>query len=187
MKLLIHACCGPCLLPVARKLRDDGHELAAYFYNPNIHPHAEHLRRLEAYEAAAQELGLKTLPSPRYEPQSFFRAVTFREDERCRLCYRLRLFEVALATRDDRFEAFTTTLLVSRYQDPEQIREAGEAAAAAAGVRFHFEDFRPLFPRVKEMAEQLGLYRQRYCGCLYSEIEAEQARRRTKERGRARA
>jgi len=187
MKLLLHTCCGPCLLPVAPKLRADGHELAAYFYNPNIHPAAEHARRLEACEAAARELGLRTLPPPSYEPQSFFRAVTFREEERCRLCYRLRLFEVALASRDDGFEAFTTTLLVSPHQNLEGIREAGEAAAAAVGVGFHFEDLRPLFPRVKEMAEELGLYRQRYCGCLYSEIEAQKTRRRNRERGRARA
>ena len=187
MRLLIHTCCGPCLLPVARKLRADGHGLAAYFYNPNIHPYAEHARRLEAFHKAAEELRLEVLPSPSYEPQTFFRAICFRESERCRLCYRLRLFEAALASRDDGFEAFTTTLLVSPYQDPEMIREAGEAAAGMAGVGFHVEDFRPLFPQVRAMAEELSLYRQRYCGCLYSEIEAENSRRRKRDRGRARA
>jgi len=178
MRILIHACCGPCLLPVASKLRDDGHELTAYFYNPNVHPHAEHLRRLEAFKTAAEKSALATLPLPRYEPQGFFRAITYRERERCRLCYRLRLFEVAMAGRDDGFDAFTTTLLISPYQDIERVREAGEGAAAAAGVEFHFEDLRSLFPRIKPMAEELGLYRQKYCGCIYSEIEAEEGRRR---------
>lgn len=184
--MLIHACCGPCLLPVAHKLRADGHELAAYFYNPNIHPYAEHLRRQEGFEKAAEELEVATLPPPRYDPRTYFRAVTFRERERCRLCYRLRLHEAALAARDEGFEAFTTTLLVSPYQNLELLREVGEAAAAAAGVSFEYNDFRPLFPRVKEMADNLGLYRQNYCGCIYSEIEAAEARRRKKERRRAR-
>jgi len=187
MRLLIHTCCAPCLLPVAQKLRADGHELAAHFYNPNIHPYAEHLRRLEAFEKVAEELKVETLPPPRYDPRTYFRAVTFRERERCRLCYRLRLHEAALASRDQGFEAFTTTLLVSPYQDFEAIRDIGEAAAEAAGVTFHFDDFRPLFHRVKEMAEELGLYRQKYCGCLYSEVEAAEARGRKKERRRVRA
>jgi predicted adenine nucleotide alpha hydrolase (AANH) superfamily ATPase len=187
MRILLHTCCGPCMLPVAEKLRADGHDVATYFYNPNIHPRAEYERRLEAYQAAAQALGVNSLPPPQYEPQSFFRAVTFREDERCRLCYQLRLFEAALACRDDGFDAFTTTLLVSPYQDIEAIRRVADAAAAAVEVRFHFEDFRPLFPRAKEMAQGLDLYHQKYCGCLYSEIEAEEGRRRKKERGRARA
>jgi len=186
MQMLIHTCCGPCLLPAAHKLRDDGHELTAYFYNPNIHPHAEHTRRLEAYQTAVDKLGLATLPSPAYEPQSFFRAVTFREDERCRLCYRLRLFEAALAARDAGFEAFTTTLLISPYQNLDLIRETGDAAAEAAEVKFLFQDLRPLFSRIRAMAQELELYRQHYCGCLYSELEAEISRRRRKERGHAR-
>jgi predicted adenine nucleotide alpha hydrolase (AANH) superfamily ATPase len=176
MKLLLHTCCGPCLLPVARKLQA-GVELAAYFYNPNIHPRTEHELRLQAFHTAAQTLGLPTLPEPRYEPQTFFRAVTFREEERCRLCYRVRLFETALAARDAGIEAFTTTLLISPHQDQKLIREVAEAAAEAVEVQFHFEDFRPLFPQVRGLAEPLGLYRQKYCGCLYSEIEAESSRR----------
>lgn len=185
MRILIHTCCGPCLLPVAEKLAADGHEITAYFYNPNIHPRSEHERRLEAFRAVVEQAGLRTLPAPEYEPQAFFRAITFRESERCRLCYRLRLFETALAGRDDGFEAFTTTLLVSPHQDQERLREAGEAAGRAAGVGFHCEDLRPLFPRIREMAESLDLYRQKYCGCLYSEIEAEEGRRR-KRKGRRR-
>jgi hypothetical protein len=187
MKTLLHTCCGPCLVPVARKLRADGHELAAYFYNPNVHPHAEHALRLDAFAKAAQALELATLPVPGYEPQTFFRAVTFREDERCLLCYRLRMFEAALACRDAGFEAFTTTLLVSPYQDQDDLRAVGEAAAENASVKFHFEDFRPLFRQVKDMAEELALYRQKYCGCLYSEIEAAQSRRAKEGRRRARA
>ena len=187
MKSLIHTCCGPCLLPVARKLRADGREPAAYFYNPNIHPQAEHARRLEAFRGACAQLGIALLPPPEYEPRVFFRAVTFREDERCRLCYRVRMFEAALATRDEGIAVFTTTLLVSPYQDQDRIREAGATAAEAAGVKFHFEDFRPLFAQVRELAEELGLYRQTYCGCLYSEIEAERSRRTKRERRRARA
>jgi hypothetical protein len=186
MRLLIHTCCGPCLLPVAHKLRDDGHELAAYFYNPNIHPHAEHRRRLEAFHTVVDNLGLPTLPSPTYEPQSFFRAVTFREDERCRLCYRLRLFEAALAARDAGFAAFTTTLLISPYQNLDLVREGGSAAAEAAAVEFYYEDLRPLFHRSRDMARELELYHQRYCGCLYSELEAEMSRLRKRERGHAR-
>lgn len=176
MKLLLHACCGPCLLAVAPKLKTDGHELTAYFFNPNIHPLAEQTRRIEAFEQAAAWLEIPVLPVPGYEPQSYFRAVTFREDERCRLCYRVRLFEAGLACRDDGCEAFTTTLLVSPYQQQDGIREAGEAAAQAAGVGFLFEDFRPLFGSERPVTTELGMYRQKYCGCLYSEIEAAKAR-----------
>lgn len=186
MRILLHTCCGPCMLPVAEKLLAEQHDVGTYFYNPNIHPRAEYERRLEAYQAAVKSLGLEMLPPPQYEPQAYFRAITFREEERCRLCYQLRLFEAALACRDDRFDAFTTTLLVSPYQDLDVIRGVGEAAAAAVEVKFHFEDFRPLFPRTREMAGKLDLYHQKYCGCLYSEIEAEEGRRK-KERGRVRA
>ncbi len=239
MKILVHTCCGPCLLPVARKLLGDGHHLTAYFYNPNIHPRAEHELRLEAFRRAAQALQLTTLPVPEYDPQTFFRAVTggtgrlrppvgagfhpgplLRADpeigpytaregglnpcdrlracpeqregaasvpqgDRCPLCYRMRLFAAALAARDAGIEAFTTTLLVSPHQDQERIREAAEAAAHSADVHFHFEDFRPLFAQVRELAQPLGLYRQKYCGCLYSEIEAERSRRDRRERRHA--
>jgi len=141
------------------------------YANPNIHPFTEWDRRRGALEDLAGREELRLLPHPEYEPGTWLRAVAFREGERCRVCYHLRLRDAALRARRGRFQAFTTTLLYSRTQKHDLIREIGDAVASEVGIRFLYRDWRDGWAEGQEAAKGLGLYRQTYCGCLYSEVE----------------
>ncbi len=172
MKILVHACCGPCAVVPLRRLREEGGtEVFAVFANSNIHPYQEWDRRRQALEDLAERTGVRLLPHAAYEPVEWFRSVAFREAERCRLCYYQRLRHTASLARRGRFDAFTTTLLYSRYQKHDLIRAAGEAVAAETGVPFSYSDWRPDWDEGVAESRAMGLYRQSYCGCLYSEVE----------------
>lgn len=160
--------------------------MTGHFFNPNVHPFREYERRVEAMETVADRLGLPVLWAPEgYDLHRWFEAVGPETDpgRRCPACYRLRLSAAAAAAKAHGFPAFSTTLLYSRYQRHAEIRAAGEAAAREAGVAFHYEDFREGWAAGIEAARALGIYRQPYCGCLFSEGEryaarAERLRRR---------
>lgn len=154
-----------------RRLRAEGAQVFGVYLNPNIHPYTEWDRRREALEALASAEGLRLLPHGRYDLEEWLRAVAFREAERCRLCYHLRLSQAARVARRGRFEAFSTTLLYSRYQKHDLIREIGEAAGREAGVPFVYRDWREGWSEGVEASRTFGLYRQSYCGCIYSEKE----------------
>jgi predicted adenine nucleotide alpha hydrolase (AANH) superfamily ATPase len=192
MKILLHICCGPCAGYPVEVLRAAGHEVTGFWYNPNVHPYQEYARRLEAARSYAEQAGLRLIVHDEYSLRDFLRAVVFREDARCRVCYEMRLRRTAAVAKGGHFDAFTTTLLVSPHQQHELIRAIGEQVAAevsgeaagvsgeaaeaggeaaGAGVRLHYEDFRPGFKQHHAIAERYGLYRQQYCGCIYSEHE----------------
>lgn len=172
MRLLLHTCCAPCLIYPLERLREKGLVPAAYYYNPNIHPYTEYRSRLKA-AAELSESARAVFIRPDYRPQDFFRSVSGHElpQDRCVLCWGLRLRDTAFYAAKNGFEYFTTTLLVSPYQDQAQLKRAGEEAAEAAGVKFYYEDFRPGFRKAHEQAKAGGIYCQKYCGCIYSEIE----------------
>lgn len=172
-RILMHACCGPCATYPTVRLREEGFAVTALWFNPNIHPYTEHERRREALAQFAAAVQLEVLVEPAYELVEFFRAVAGREAfrERCRICYRLRLERTAQAARAGGFDAFTTTLLISPYQDEAVLREIGTAAGEAAGVPFYYERFRQGWSIRGQMARAYGLYLQKYCGCVYSEWE----------------
>lgn len=165
--ILIHACCGPCLEWPAHELLAEGQRLQVYFYNPNIQPAVENQRRLANLQILADKLGLTVLADSACEPDIWLNWPQEGES-RCRMCYRRRLSATAFLARDLGIPAFTTTLLVSPWQDHEAIIEAGRAAAAAAGVEFIDRDFRDGYKEGQRLAREDGLYRQRYCGCLPS-------------------
>ncbi len=171
MRVLLHTCCGPCSIVPLRGLREEGIEAAGVYVNPNIHPYTEWARRRETLEAWAGSEGLRLLPAPEYDPQAWFQAVTFREGERCRICYHLRLRHAAVVARRGRFDGFTSTLLYSRYQNHDQIRGIARAVASEVGVRFLYRDWREGWSDGVRISRELGMYRQGYCGCLYSERE----------------
>jgi predicted adenine nucleotide alpha hydrolase (AANH) superfamily ATPase len=171
MKILLHICCGPCAIYPVEVLGAAGHHVEGYFDNPNIHPHQEFLRRVAALEDYAAQVGLPVIWNKDYDIEEFFRLVAFREKERCRFCYQLRLVRAAQAARDRGFEAFTTTLLYSRYQQHDLICDVARQAAAEAGVDFYYEDFRRGWAEGVAQSKAMGLYRQPYCGCLFSERE----------------
>ena len=193
--LLLHACCGPCSLEPVRALREQGFEPTILYANPNIHPAAEHHRRLETLRAWAAEAGLAVEEVP-YDPSPWEDAVGAMAEQvrerfgvvcdteephtaaaearraRCRLCYRLRFQQAATWARDHGHTTLGTTLSVSPYQYSDIICEELERAAAAAGLQARFEDYRPLYPEATRRSRELGMYRQNFCGCRFSEEEA---------------
>jgi len=172
MKLLLHICCAPCLIYPLEKLKSDGNSVEGVFYNPNIHPFSEYKNRKKAVEDLSQSLAL-FVGYPDYLPQEFFHKINLKEStpERCFLCWNLRLAKTASLAKDNGFDAFTSTLLVSPYQDQEALKKIGNNIAENIGIEFFYEDFRGGFRKAHEQAKTSGIYCQKYCGCIYSEME----------------
>lgn len=232
MKLLLHACCGPCSLEPTRLLKAAGHDITIYYANSNIHPAEEYQHRLATLRSWASAEGFDVLEGP-YDPASWenvcgrigdmaiadverqraeavassrlqsvtgtqaeetrLRAAVLsvdpaRREARCRACYRMRLEETARVATERGFDGIGTTLSVSPYQYTSVIREEVERAAAGAGIAGVFEDFRPYYDEATRRSRQLGMYRQNFCGCRISDLEAaaERAERKA-ERAAAKA
>jgi len=219
MKILLHICCSNCALYPVKVLPSDGHTIAGFWFNPNIHPLEEHTLRLDSFRKLSNEWRLDVLPVDPYEPDRYFemfesanapsppftkggepsgslskntadkkspplkkgdlggfevKAQMARippSPERCRSCYTLRLEKTAEQARTHGFDAFTTTLLISPYQDIEGIESIGKALGDKYNVEFYFRDFRPYFRKAMGLSKELGLYRQKYCGCIFSRKE----------------
>jgi predicted adenine nucleotide alpha hydrolase (AANH) superfamily ATPase len=171
MKALLHICCAPCAIYPLTTPFFQAHDITGFFYNPNIHPYAEYIKRREALVAFADTSSLTVSYESGYQIEDFFRAINGQEDTRCARCYRLRLEKTAQLSHHNGFAAFSSTLLYSKYQNHELIREIGEEIAATWRLTFLYEDFRKGWQAGIEESKRLGLYRQRYCGCLYSERE----------------
>ena len=171
MKVLLHICCGPCTLYPLKVLRQEGLEVVGYFFNPNIHPYQEFRRRIRALEEVSQKKDLEIIWDKNYGLRPFLRAVVFRENHRCETCYLLRLEAAVRKAQEIGAEAFTSTLLYSRYQAHQLIREIGEDLAFRFRVPFLYRDFREGWEEGQEEARRLEIYRQPYCGCIFSEQE----------------
>jgi hypothetical protein len=169
MKILLHICCAPCAVFPVESLAGAGHAVRGFFFNPNIQPYQEFERRTQALETLAEQVKLPVIWDRTYDLEGFFRAVAFREAERCRFCYYQRLSAAARVAKAGKFQAFTTTLLYSQYQDHELVREVAQQAGRETGVTFYYQDFRRGWEQGRENAARLGLYRQQYCGCIFSE------------------
>ncbi len=179
MRLLLHACCGPCLLEPFDSLTEV-HEVEVVYANPNIHPAEEYERRRDTLVAYALRHSIR-VRELQYEPARWAAAVAGVADDRaqrCRACYELRMTMTAEEASRDGFDAIATTLTVSPYQEPEGIRQAGENAAARAGVVYVDTDFRGRYAEATRRSRELGMYRQNYCGCSFSAMEAEEERER---------
>jgi len=168
MRILLHVCCGPCAIYPVKFLRQSGYEPLAYFFNPNIHPYREFSRRIETLREYSTLAGLELVIDDRYLLEDFL-AAAMRETNRCLACYRMRLEQAASYAAETGLTRFTTTLLVSPYQQHELIRKVGEEAGARYGVAFEYFDFRPGWPEGVVESRALNLYRQPYCGCIFSE------------------
>ncbi|NPB09190.1 MAG: epoxyqueuosine reductase QueH [Thermodesulfobacteria bacterium] len=170
-KILLHICCGPCTLYPLRVLRDEGWSVTGFFYNPNIHPYREFRRRIKALETVAEVKDLPLIWDKTYGLRPFLRAVAFREDRRCEVCYLMRLEATVKKALELGFDAFSTTLLYSRYQAHGLVKEIGEDLSFRYGVDFVYRDFREGWEEGQEEARRLEIYRQPYCGCIFSEQE----------------
>lgn len=173
MTKLLHVCCANCLSDCVNAFRRDGSELVLLFANPNIHPLVEYRRRLKSVRLLAARLGLRLEEDP-YGLREFLEALgprTHREDGRCRVCYRMRLVRAAQLACALGAESFSTTLLVSHQQDRDALLEVGRATSEEFGVTFESPDLRDLQGRDEARPQDLKLYRQSYCGCIFSEEE----------------
>jgi predicted adenine nucleotide alpha hydrolase (AANH) superfamily ATPase len=171
LKILLHICCAPCTIYPLRIIRGEGNEVSGLFYNPNIHPYLEYRRRLDTLTSYAVSEGLAVIREEAYPLEAFLREVAFREEERCRYCYHVRLSHAARIAKKGRFDAFTTTLLYSRYQKHDLIREIAEGVAGTQGIPFFYKDFREGWSEGVRVSKEKGMYRQPYCGCIFSEKE----------------
>ena len=174
MKLLAHVCCASCWLACAAawdQAVGPGGRWEGFFWNPNIHPLVEFRRRLKAVRTVADDCGWPVVVEEGYGLREFLEQVDWRGDGRCADCYRLRLRATAVEARRRGFDHFTTTLLASTQQDQERVRSVGEEVARGFGVAFFAEDWRPAAERGHAEARRRSLYRQQYCGCIFSEYE----------------
>jgi epoxyqueuosine reductase len=171
MNILLHTCCGPCALYPLLRLRAAAHTVTGFFFNHNIHPFQEYVRRLEAAQRMADETSMTLMVRDDYDLEGFLANVAAEPAKRCGYCYASRLRAAAAAAAEHGFEAFTTSLLYSRHQRHEEIRIHGEQAGREFGVAFFYEDFRIGWQEGIRLSKEVGLYRQQYCGCIYSEKE----------------
>lgn len=169
MKLLLHTCCAPCSIYPVNVLRQMGMDVMGFFYRHNIHPFQECKKREDALKLYSQSIELKVIYQSDYKIEKFLQSVVFREKDRCRYCYYDRLKATALVAKKGKFEGFTTTLLYSKFQNHDQIKKTGEALAKKYDLKFFYHDFRAGWKFGIDESKRLNMYRQQYCGCIYSE------------------
>ncbi|MCF8056100.1 MAG: epoxyqueuosine reductase QueH [Desulfocapsa sp.] len=171
MKLLLHVCCAPCSTYTLNRLREQDIDVSGYFYNPNIHPFREFRKRLATLKTFAEIMKFPLEMETEYGLTEYLRKVVFHEKERCRLCYEMRLEKTAQQAAKTGADAFSSTLLYSRYQNHAAITTIGQKMAEKYGVEFYYDDFRVGWQEGIDRAIAMDLYRQPYCGCIYSEQE----------------
>jgi len=171
MKILLHICCANCAIFPVVKIKETGHDVVGFFFNPNIHPYQEYQKRLDALKTYSVQGELEVIYRDEYLLEEFLKNVAPCVPERCSYCYSLRLEATAQEAKKRKFDQFSTTLLQSTHQNHDQIRQTGERIGEAVGIPFYYEDFRQGWRKGFEISKALGLYRQQYCGCIYSEKE----------------
>lgn len=181
-RLLLHACCAPCSSYVLEYL-SKYFRITLFFYNPNISQREEYDVRYEELCRLVKEMGLDgqvTFVDSEYEPRRFFDIAKGLEDlpegsERCRRCYALRLETTAKAAASQGFDLFTTTLSISPHKNATWLNEMGKEMADKYGAEYLFSDFKKRggYLRSCQLSEQYGLYRQDFCGCIYSKLQRE--------------
>ena len=171
MKILLHICCAPCTIYPLQALRKAVGRMEGLSFNANIHPYLEYRKRLETLREFARQEGLAGEEAGDYPVEDFLRKTSFMGKDRCSYCYEVRLRRTAAQARKGLFDAFTTTLLYSRYQKHDLIRQTGEAIAREMKIPFYYQDFRMGWDEGVRISKETGMYRQRYCGCLFSEKE----------------
>lgn len=182
MKLLIHTCCADCLLKMIDSLKDESVEIVGYFYNPNIHPRSEYLTRLKAAQKICEE-NMVNLVVPDWSPKEWFKQIPlgyavspFEKREtleqkpnnktRCEECWKLRLRKTFEYAKEKGFETVSSTLVTSHYQNKEKIGEIGKMLEKEFGIKFLVPE------KVSSELKTSGFYKQNYCGCCYSLVEA---------------
>lgn len=169
MKLLLHICCAPCSVMCIEKLREENIDITGFWYNPNIHPYMEYKSRRDCLKEYSKNILLDVIYKDEYGLREFTKNVVNILDNRCSYCYMVRLNETAKYAKENGFDAFCTTLLISPYQNHEKIIEIGNSIAKKYGIKFYYYDFRPYFREGQSKAREMQFYMQKYCGCIFSE------------------
>ena len=181
MKLLLHTCCAPCSVYCVDELLKENIDITSYWYNPNIHPYKEYEARLECLKEYDKQLGIPLIIDDYYGLKEFCKNVVDKLDNRCGYCYLCRLEKTAKYAKENGYDAFSTTLLISPYQNHDLLKKTGELLEKKYDIRFSmnkdsansvlYRDFRPGFREGQNKARELELYMQKYCGCVFSEEE----------------
>ena len=170
MKLLMHTCCAPCSVYCIDTLRKEGIEPVLYWYNPNIHPYMEYKARRDCLKEYSKSIDIKAIFEEDYGLDNFCREAVKDLNNRCtNYCYPVRLKRTFEYAKENGYDTVTTTLLYSIYQKHDFIKELMEKYSKEYGVDFLYRDFRVGFWEGHQKAHDLGLYMQKYCGCIFSE------------------
>lgn len=182
-KLLLHSCCAPCSSYVLEYL-SEYFDITIFYYNPNIYPEEEYIKRVEEQQRLISTMKLKNqvkLICGNYIPNEYYEKVKGHEadvegSDRCFLCYELRLMEAAKAAKEGNFDYFTTTLSISPYKNAEKLNEIGQRVAKVYEIAFLPSDFKKKngYQRSIQLSKDYGLYRQDYCGCIFSKKAREE-------------
>lgn len=172
-RLLLHICCGNCACFAKKFLEEKKFAITGFWYNPNIHPYSEYQKRLMTVGYFACRTNLSMIWNVNYNPEEFFNSLcgNFSSEQRCSYCYILRLSRTAEIAKEKGFKLFSTTLLYSIYQKHDLIRDIGKKIAKQYGIEFYYADYRVGWQDGIEISKKLNLYRQNYCGCVFSEKE----------------
>ena len=170
MKLLLHTCCAPCSIYCIDTLRKEKIEPTVYWYNPNIHPYTEYRLRKDTLNEYATSINVQAVFEEEYGLINFCKNTINDLENRCQnYCYKIRLEQTARYAKEHGFDSISTTLLISPYQKHNILKQLGENIGNKYGLNFVYRDFRVGFYEGQERAKELGLYRQKYCGCIFSE------------------
>ncbi|MGM0405985.1 MAG: epoxyqueuosine reductase QueH [Thermoplasmatota archaeon] len=169
MSLLIHACCAPCLTYTYEYFKEHFKgKSSVLWYNPNIHPFKEYEKRLEAMIDFQKKIDVDIIYVDEYDLEMFLDGA-LKAKSRCEYCYKSRLSKTAQIAKENGYDAFTTTLTISPYQDHDLIRKIGENEGKKKDVEFIYKDLTDGFYESHNLANELDLYKQGYCGCIFSE------------------
>lgn len=170
MKLLMHTCCAPCSIYCISYLREHNIEPVVYWYNPNIHPYKEYEARKNCLKEYTKIIEVEAIFEDEYGLKDFCKNTINDLENRCtNYCYKVRLEKTVQYAKQNGYDTFTTTLFVSPYQKHEQLKKICEELAQKYDINFLYIDFRPGFRQGQAKARELGLYMQKYCGCVFSE------------------
>lgn len=172
MKLLLHCCCAPCAVYPINYFKNEKTEVDVLFYNPNIHPYKEWKNRMISMKTFLEQSGINVIISNDYPLERIIKGMLdyhFEKGNRCEFCYLERLSFTAKFAKENGYENFSTTLLISPYQDHLLLKNISENVGRNIGIKFYYKDFRNNFWESKDIAKKNNLYIQTYCGCVFSE------------------
>jgi len=172
-RILLHICCAPCALFPLDTLRESNFQVVGFWYNPNIHPYLEYKKRLSEVNRLARLKDFRLCAIDEYDIRTYLKFVLDSDDDysRCARCYEYRLAMTARYARENNFDCWTTTLLHSKYQQHQTIRQIGERLAERFDTQFLYLDFRSGWSDGLDESRKYRLYRQQYCGCIFSEYK----------------